>query len=750
MAEPFETQLDAGATLRVEFLTDRSLRVRVSPDGAFADTGLNRYGYIAEPDAAGLAVQTARDGDATVLRCGDAEVRIDAGTGRLAVGRVDGDPPRLQQVGVEFGPTAASARFAAAPDEDWTGFGDLTRERLFHRGHVCDCRVCNVTSYVPVPFFMSTRGVAVLVNTTHRVTFDMARAEPAHFSWRDRRGVIDYYVLLGDGFGDLLDAYTELTGRPKLPPVWAFGLWYICRNQANDFEAVSDALNFRREGIPCDVLGLEPGWMETSYDLSVEKRWSDERFPIPSYCTKGPHNFFNAIQRMGFRMELWLCNEYDLSHEAERRAQGAAPDAEDGGSAGAFHEEAEQDEHFSLERAVDQLTRIDEPWFQHLKKFVDQGIDFFKQDGAFQVLEHPDRVWGNGMLDDEMHNLYPLFYVRQMYEGFAEHTNRRPVVFTPAGWAGFQAWCGTWTGDTGGRLDTLGAMLNTSLVGHSWATNDMEVAQEEGIHFGYLQPWSQINSWNYFRMPWIQGEELSAMHRFYARLRARLIPYIYSWAREATRTGYPLMAPLTLEFPDDAACRDCLHQYLLGRDLMVTIYKTDTVFPEGRWKDFWTGEVIEGGQRREMNWPKGRGGGLFVREGGIVTMGPVMQYRGEAPVDPVELYAFPGGTESRAEFYEDDGVSFKHQDGAFATNVIRAKDAGGAVTVTVEATQGKFDGQCADRKWAFTIALDAAPVSVSANGDPLGDNDWSFDEERREVQVRPQPGPVEITVRKPN
>lgn len=66
-------------------------------------------------------------------------------------------------------------------------------------------------------------------------------------------------------------------------------------------------------------------------------------------------------------------------------------------------------------------------------------------------------------------------------------------------------------------------MLNTSMVGHSWATNDMEVMQEEGIHFGYLQPWSQINSWIYFRMPWLQGEKLHKMHHFYANLRSRLI-----------------------------------------------------------------------------------------------------------------------------------------------------------------------------------------------------------------------------------
>ncbi|HRU07176.1 MAG TPA: glycoside hydrolase family 31 protein, partial [Candidatus Brocadiia bacterium] len=467
--------------------------------------------------------------------------------------------------------------------------------------------------------------------------------------------------------------------------------------------------------------------------------------PIPSYCFNGPHNFFNAIQRMGFHMELWLANEYDLSYEAERWAKAHAPVA-DAASAGHFQEGAEVDEHFAAPRLADTITKKDEPWFQHLKKFVDQGISFFKQDGAFQVCEHPDRVWGNGMLDAEMHNLYPLLYVRQMYEGFAEYTGRRPVVFTPCGWTGFQAWCGTWTGDTGGRLVTLGAMLNTSMVGHSWATNDMEVMQKEGIHFGYLQPWSQINSWNYFRMPWVQGKELCAMHKDYARLRARLIPYIYTWAWRATQTGFPLMVPLALGFQDDPACRENLSQYLLGRDLLVCIYKQEAYFPAGRWKDFWTGEVVEGPTQRSISWPANRGGGLYVREGAAVTFGPVMQYRGEAPMDEIEVYAFPGAKTTQSSLYEDDGVTFKHMEGENAVTSIETSLKGKDACVRVGETKGHFEGQCAGRRWSFTIAVGFKPSAVQANGKALPKTAWSYDAARAEIHVQALPGPVEIVV----
>jgi alpha-glucosidase (family GH31 glycosyl hydrolase) len=739
-----ERRINGLEAIKVTFLTENIARVQLSRDGTFGQSALNRYGFILEPKPEKESVAVTENGDSFTLQTGAAKISWDGKT--LTVDDMKRNKTVLEQTGFSFAGKSAAAAFAATPEEDWAGFGDQTRERLFHRGQVADLWVRNVKSYAPVPFFMSTRGVAVLVNTTHHVVFDMGKKKADEFSWRDKRGEIDYYIMVGDGFRTLLDLYTSLTGRPKLPPLWAFGLWYICRTQANDCEAVNDALNFRREKIPCDVLGLEPGWMETNYDGSVDKKWSNDRFPIPPYCQKGPHNFFNAIKRMGFRFELWLCNDYDLTYEEERRLSRQAVGNEAVEAKGVFHANAEVDEHFGHPLYADKLTKKDEPWFEHLKKFVDQGADFFKQDGAYQVCEHPDRLWGNGMKDEEAHNLYPLLYSRQMHESFEDYTNRRAVVFTPAGWTGFQAWCGTWTGDTGGRLDTLGAMLNTSFVGHAWSTNDMEVAQPEGIHFGYLQPWSQINSWNYFRMPWVQGDKLCGMHKFYANLRARLIPYIYSWAKHSCQTGWPLMIPLALEFTDDGNCRDNLHQYLLGRDLLVTIYKKEAYFPDGKWKSFWTGEVVEGGANREIDWPSNRGGGLYLRAGAIVPLGPVMQYRGEKPVDLVELIVYPDARETTFELYEDDGVTFAYRDGACTVTEIRTRREGAFAYVKVGETQGDYEGKPTHRKWCFSIAAEMYPKSVSVNGVGLSGKEWAFDEKTGFVRVSPLPGALELKI----
>ncbi len=523
-----------GSRLQVRFLTPTLARIQLFPQcREFEGTGLNRYHFLQEPEPLEIAPEKLGDGG---WRWSSGALSVQCDARWMLLCQNGAGETLLEMTDALLGRKAAQVGFRAQEDEDWVGFGDQTRKHLYHRGHKAICWVSNVSSYCPVPFFMSTKGYGVVVNSTHCVIFDMAKTH------------------------------------------------------------------------------------------------------------------------------------------------------------------------------ADTLTKKDEPWFQHLKKFVDWGADFFKQDGAFQVCTHPDRVYGNGMLDSEMHNLYPLLYARQMWEGFAEYTHRRPVVFTPSGWVGFQSHCGTWTGDVGGRLETLGSMLNTSLVGHSWCTNDMEVAEPEGIHFGYLQPWSQINSWSYFRMPWLQGEELRGLHKFYACLRSRLIPYIYSAAREATLTGIPVMRPLTLEFQNDRKCRDILHEYLLGRDLLVTIYKREIYLPEGEWKDFWTGKTYAGNQTLQLDWPENRGGNLLVRQGAVIPFGPVMQYRKERPLDEVELYLFPTNTPSQGTLYEDDGVSFEFEKGAFTLTTITAQNKDGVVEVNAD-TQGTTQV----KTWKLTIAAPEKPKKILFN-----------------------------------
>ena len=134
-------------------------------------------------------------------------------------------------------------------EEDYIGFGDLTRNRIYHRGYKANCNVSNVASYIPVPFFMSTRGYAVMVNSTHQVIFDMGCTDKNKLCWFDKSGIIDFYVWRGNNFKDLIDFYTQLTGRPELPPKWSFGLWYICRTECRTNELQRTSISDTRTHI---------------------------------------------------------------------------------------------------------------------------------------------------------------------------------------------------------------------------------------------------------------------------------------------------------------------------------------------------------------------------------------------------------------------------------------------------------------------------------------------------------------------
>ena len=103
----------------------------------------------------------------------------------------------------------------------------------------------------------------------------------------------------------------------------------------------------------------------------------------------------------------------------------------------------------------DKLHKPGVPWFEHLKKFVDDGASAFKLDGANQICFHPDRKWKNGMEDYEMHNLYPLLYNKQMSLGFREYTGKRSMIYSAGGYAGIQRYSATWAGDTGGGQEHL-------------------------------------------------------------------------------------------------------------------------------------------------------------------------------------------------------------------------------------------------------------------------------------------------------
>ena len=694
----------AGGELKVEELSDNLWRVMMSRDGRWPESALNRYGILSNFQA--RATRPSMD-----------------------FGKVT---PTCVQVGRGF-----RLRFPLADGERVFGLGDASRENIQRRPGRYRLRVENVTSYIPIAMAWTSRGWGVFVNTTFTPVFDVGEGDKSAMTVTAEEGEVDFYMFTGESPRELLDVYTRLTGRPVLLPVWGYGFTFVCNQYIDQFALLDETMGFRDHRIPCDTMGLEPGWMETFYDFTTRKRWDAHRFFFPGWRPAGAHTFPSAMGRVGMKLSLWLCCRYDLFKYEEdllagregpmTRAADRRPCGYDRGATGEeWHDEnitGRKIEHgeeryrpaaavrgsWAGEAAPYRHKEGERPWFEHLRQFVDQGASAFKLDGAWQVTEWngvPNRKWSNGMSDAEAHNLYPLVYAKQMSRGFSEYTGRRAMVYSAGGWAGVQQYVATWAGDTGGGVKPLKSVLNLALSGHANQSFDMTVRSGDGtfsgVHFGFLAPWAQLNNWDYWDIPWVDREDRVASFRAYAELRYRLAPYIYTTAAEAARTGYPIARPLSLVYPDRPEYDGCFDTYMLGDSLLVGVFGDGVTIPPGDWFEWRSGKKVAGPCRLPVKATVEWGGALYVKGGAIIPTWPVRQYLEKGWNEEVVFDAWPSSG-GGAELYEDDGTSLGYRSGAYSLTTLSMERTADGLKFVVGARRGSFKGMPAMRRMKLRL-----------------------------------------------
>lgn len=708
--------------LKVEFISESCFRLRHSHDNEFVEKSpYARYG-IFDYSGNNPKVDINSSNQTQTYATNMLKLVIDKKNRNFSVYDLSGKPlvetANPLNVGKKDG---FAVELAATPDENLYGLGDVDRDTLQRRGREIQMWVKNVRSYVPIPFLMSSKGWAVFSNITHKHYFDICKTDDDIIKIWSFNGETDLLFFAGNDFRNLISQYTDISGKPALLPKFGYGLTFVCNMQADAREMLEDALKFRDRDIPCDVIGVEPHWMETYYDKTVDKKLDPDRFWLPEWITpeSDPYKdtFFGALERMGFNLSLWMCCDYDLSFEEERNAE--LPYSEE-----VYDEEMnylpEKDDYEKDANIghhpiyIDEWTKKDEPFFEHLKKFVDKGASAFKLDGAWQVNEHPDRKWGNGMDDIQMHNLYPLILSKQMSTGFTEHTNRRSMIYSSGGFAGIQKYAATWAGDTGGGPRPLASMLNHAMSGHVNTSCDMLVYTKEGIHFGFLQSWSQVNSWAYRRHPWYLGSEMEEVFRSYAKLRYSLIPYIYSTAYQAWLDSTPIMRPLPYVYPNDEKGSAIKTEYMLGDYLLVSCFTDELYLPEGNWIDYFTGQRYEGPVEMKYEFPEGKGGGLFVKDGAIIPTVSGMNYITGTIMDEIIIDVFPY-KDSEFTIFDDDGVSLEYEKGAHSEIVIRSSVSNNMITITGDKRKGCFDQMPISIKAIIRVMGDK-PISVKLDG----------------------------------
>jgi len=762
VAGPFERQGNvvtiraAQAVVRLEFCTDTMVRVRTTFAGEFA---ADEPIMVVKYDWPAVRLSARDAGDAFLFATGRLGVRVAKQPVRVSFH----DPTFTRPIAGELpGPGGGVVRDEAgvrlrlrlAPADQFFGLGErmdqfgwrgrtvtLNVGRGQHPDHNLGAYRIDAANYCPVPLVISTGGYGIFVHTDRATTWDVGASSAQWYEVSTDAPEMDWYFLFGPAPKQILAQYTELTGRTPLLPRPAYGINFGTysggtwghEDQAGQEYVVALARRFRAEGIPADVLHLDSTWRrfgKLGGRNATSFEWRQPNFADPAAMFRTLRELHFSL--VGLHVRPRLDNGEDTSLLDEALAAGIIADTPTRNVVNFFDAKA-----------------VEWWWQKAVLPKVEQGAGFLKTDEG-SVFPTPG-----------LHNLFPIVYARAAYESFQKHIGRRGFNLTREGYAGIQRYPYIWAGDWPSRWTFFPAVLrgglNMALSGVSaWSHNAggfEEVATEELYQrwtaFGFFTPVAHFLGMEHpqYKEPWNYGERALATFRKYARLRYRLMPYIYSAAHQAYADGTPMMRPLVLEYPDDARLHVVDDEYLFGESLLVAPVTQEgatsrrVVLPPGEWIDYWTGRRFSGRDAIEYDAPVDVLP-LLARAGAILPMQPEMAYIGEKPVDPLTLEVFPAGRSS-IDLYEDDGQSLEYQHGVFAITRIVCDEGNRRTTVRVEPPRGSFAVQ--PRAFEFSVHVDRVPRAVTVNGRPArevapsgrapadGGAVWAYDAARRVV-----------------
>ncbi|TMV47868.1 helix-turn-helix domain-containing protein [Paenibacillus mesophilus] len=669
-------QFDFGnrGKMRVHSVEDGCFRIRLDQTGRFAETPLVRQGILQFPESSDRHVIHHIPGERITVMSGQVQLEIDSADGSFRIIKQDGEEIVRSAGGPQVGEPGFGVHFSLLEDEAFYGLGNTAPESIQRRGLKATIRVeDNLWASAPIPFLMSSRGWAVLMNTALPHTFDIGNERRDRLSIEGAEGELDFFLFTGGSFAELLEKYTNVSGKPQLLPIWMYGLNFISREQADAREVLDDAIKFRHTSLPCDLISLGKDWLED--DASSAKQWSRSRVTDVLRQENKQITIIGILRRQGFKIGVTLSLDCDPT-----------------------------------------LTAC----YDLLHKLVEDGVSAFAVSYKSPLGMCPDKIWQNGMHSRELQNLFPLLFAKHLAKGFSNQTNARPVIQIERGYTGMQQFITTTTGVFENNHKAIVALLNYGLAGQTNVSTNMRVTSREGIHSGFLLPWSRVNSFGHFQHPDFLEPPLRRLFQTYARVRYRLLPYLYSTAYTATRTGMPIARAMPLAFPTDPACRDLSQQYMLGDFLLVAVFTNKVYLPEGQWIDYWNGNRYKGLQSIEYEIPDGAGGPLFLRAGTIIPMWPQMDHTGQIEVQTISWHIYPHG---RSEFtlYEDDGATLHYQEGKIAVTHMKCETQLGHTSIQISRRSGSYADMPITRDHELIVHMEIKPESVTMNGNWLPD-----------------------------
>jgi alpha-D-xyloside xylohydrolase len=558
-------------------------------------------------------------------------------------------------------------------------------------------------SHAPAPFYVSTAGYAVLVDTARYATFyfgaTLPRPEPdaiaaakkqlgqstppqEFYQWvtQNRKGPVlvdipaaagvDVYLFAGPDLLSAVQRYNLFSGGGCLPPRWGLGVWYRLMYTFDQPEALAAAESMRRDETPCDVIGLEPGWQSHAYSCSFT--WN-KTFPAPG-------QFVRRLGEMNYRVNLWT---HAFVHSSSPIYEAMYPYSGDYEVLGGLVPDLVAPEARQIMAGL------------FAKEHVDLGISGYKLDecdnsdfNAVHYMAPELSAYPSGVDGEVMHSVMGIQF-QEMVDGIFRQRNLRTYGDVRSSHALAAPYPFVLYSDLYNHKDFIRGLVNCGFSGLLWTPEVRDAASQEDLirrlQAVIFSPQALINAWYIKNPPWKQWrtaennagqfvENLSELQdacRKILELRMALLPYLYAAFYRYHLEGLPPFRALVMDDPQDAHTWQIDNQFMVGDRLLVAPLVAgetgrDIYLPEGEhseWYDFWSGAAYRGGQTLHQEVPLDSIP-VFVKGGAVLPLArPTLHTADPASFDlTVRIY---GDGARPCTLFEDDGLTLGYRSGQF-------------------------------------------------------------------------------------
>ena len=562
-----------------------------------------------------------------------------------------------------------------------------------------DGGTCCDQSYKSVPFYVSSNGYGVFVNSSDNVSYEVASDTVSKVSITVPGENLEYFIIGGEDLQGVISNYTTLTGKPALPPAYTFGLWLTTSFTTKyDEETINSFIDGMAErDIPLQVFHFDCFWMKEFEWCNFE--WDTRQFPEPEKMLARLHN------DKGLKTCVWI-NPYIAQRSK-------------------LFDEGVENDYFILNRdgsvfqcdmwqpgmAIVDFTNPEAcEWYaSKLRALCEMGVDCFKTDFGERI--PTDVVYYNGADPIKMHNYYTHLYNKTVFNVLKEYYGEnKACLFARSATAGGQQFPVHWGGDCSAEYssmaETIRGGLSLCISGFGFFSHDIsgfEATATPDIYkrwcaFGLMSTHSRLHGNSSYRVPWLFDDEACDVLRFFTKLKGKLMPYMFSQAVKTHVKGVPMMRAMVIDFADDPAALTLDRQYMLGDNLLCAPILNDEgraefYVPAGRWTDIITGKVYEGEKwyRETCNYFEMP---ILARPNSIVTYGDFVrdfEYDYLANAEAV-IYELGDGCEASTVIYDKE-----------ANKLCDIKAVRNGNTVTVSYTKTDRD---------FTVKISGTDVAV--------------------------------------